>query len=55
MTTFFLLVMTVFLVSGARETAIVGRYETLEDCHRAAAVIDASTPLRLEFSCRELA
>ena len=54
MTAFFVLVMSVMMVSGARETAIVGRYETRADCYRAAAVIDASTPLRLEFSCKEI-
>ena len=54
MTAFFLLVLSVVMLSGAREIAIVGRYETLLECQRAAAAIDASTPLQLELICREL-
>lgn len=55
MATWFVLVLVVVMASPRNNTIVIGRYETRADCQRAAAVIDASTPLKLELFCKKLA
>jgi len=50
-----ILVILVLVAKAPDDMAIVGRFHTMKDCIRAAALIDASTHWRLVLSCKEVA